>query len=450
MELVFVVGLAAAYSTLAVRRQLTFNTAGWDLGIFVQAIRNYAELRPPIVILKGPGFNLLGDHFHPILMLLAPFYAIAPSAITLLVAQALLFGLAAFPLVSWARKSLGRGPAMIVGLVYGSSFGIASAVGFDFHEIAFGVPLIAFSLSALGQQRLRAAAAWALPLVLVKEDLGLSVVAVIGVLIALRGARRLGITLAVVGAAATAIEMLVILPAVNASGGYDYWSKMSTHPVLEVLGTSAGEKLTTLALTLAVSGLVGLRSPMSLVALPTLAWRFASDDANYWGTAYHYSAILMPIMVAAMIDGLIRIRKRNRQSSRWIVPASLGAALLVAAALVPSHSFAQFATAKFWQPNPQTAAITRALSKIPDGATVSASDNLIPQLTSRASVTLFGLRPLASVRPQWIVVDPESTRHFAVSRAREQSDLLAAEAHGYRVAFSQNNITLLARTAGAG
>jgi membrane-associated phospholipid phosphatase len=255
----------------------------------------------------------------------------------------------------------------------------------------------------------------------------------------------LGITVAVVGAAATAIEMLVILPAVNASGGYDYWSKMSHHPVLEVLGSSAGEKLTTLALTLAVSGLVGLRSPMALIALPTLAWRFASDDANYWGTVYHYSAVLMPIMVAAMIDGLIRIRKRNRPSSRWIVPASLGTALLVAAALVPSHSFAQFATARFWQPNPQTAAITNALAKIPDGATVSASDNLIPQLTSRDSVTLFGLRPLASVRPQWIVVDPESTRHFVVTRAAERRDLLSAEANGYRVAFSQNDITLLAR-----
>jgi uncharacterized membrane protein len=189
---------------------------------------------------------------------------------------------------------------------------------------------------------------------------------------------------------------------------------------------------------------------MALIALPTLAWRFASDDANYWGTIYHYSAVLMPIMVAAMIDGLIRIRKRNRPSSRWIVPASLGAAMLVAASLVPSHSFAQFATAKFWQPNPQTAAITDALSKIPDGATVSASDNLIPQLTSRDSVTLFGLRPLASVNPQWIVVDPNSTRHFVVSRAREQSDLLAAEAHGYHRVFSRNDISLLARTAGAG
>ena len=79
---------------------------------------------------------------------------------------------------------------MTVGVIYGLSFGIASAVGFDFHEIAFAVPLLAFCLSALGQGRLGQgalgqgrlgqAAAWALPLVLVKEDLGVTAVAVIG------------------------------------------------------------------------------------------------------------------------------------------------------------------------------------------------------------------------------------------------------------------------------
>nr|WP_280921411.1 DUF2079 domain-containing protein [Streptomyces novaecaesareae] len=57
--------------------------------------------------------------------------------------------------------------------------------------MAFAVPLLAFSLTALGDGRPRAAAYWALPLLLVKEDLGLTV-AVIGLLIARRGHRRLG------------------------------------------------------------------------------------------------------------------------------------------------------------------------------------------------------------------------------------------------------------------
>ena len=82
--------------------------------------------------------------------------------------------------MTWARRSLGTSAAVTVGVIYGLSFGIASAVGFDFHEIAFAVPLLAFCLSALGQGRLGQAAAWALPLVLIKEDLGVTAVTLFG------------------------------------------------------------------------------------------------------------------------------------------------------------------------------------------------------------------------------------------------------------------------------
>lgn len=95
IPLVCVVILTAMYSALAIRRHLTFHSAGWDLGIFEQAVRNYAAFRPPIVILKGEGYNLLGDHFHPILVTLAPLYRLFPSPITLLVAQSVLLALGA-------------------------------------------------------------------------------------------------------------------------------------------------------------------------------------------------------------------------------------------------------------------------------------------------------------------------------------------------------------------
>jgi uncharacterized membrane protein len=447
LALGFVVVLTAVYSTLAVRRQITVQTGGYDLGIFEQAIRNYAALRPPIAVLKGQGFNLLGDHFHPILVALAPFYAVFSSPITLLVAQAFLFALAAWPLVNWARRSLGNSAAVAVGVIYGLSFGIASAVGFDFHEIAFAVPLLAFSLSALGQGRLGHAAAWALPLVLVKEDLGVTAVAVIGVLIAWRGTRRLGIVTAIIGVAATAIEMTVLLPWVNATGSYDYWSKFGDGRSLFAVITTLPElKLSTLLFTIAITGFAALFSPLALAAVPTLLWRFLSDDPNYWGTGYHYSAVLMPILVAAMIDALARWRARGGWRGRWGVRSALIVALAVTVALIPSHAFSQFFGAALWQSNPRISAIDEALAKIPDGATVSASDDIVPQLTSRATVTLFGLAPLNSWRPQWILADPHSTRHYQVSQADERFDLLQASVEGYAVVLSRDGITLLRNT----
>jgi uncharacterized membrane protein len=444
LALGFVVVLTAMYSTLAVRHQLDVRTGAYDLGIFDQAIRNYAAFRAPIVDIKGPGFNLLGDHFHPILMLLGPLYALIPSVMTLLVAQAFLFALAAAPLVNWAKRSLGTPTAAVVGIVYGLSYGIASAVGFDFHEIAFAVPLLAFSLSALGQGRLRAASAWAIPLVLCKEDLGVTAVAGIGVLIAWRGARRLGIITAVVGVAATVLEITVLLPFFSTNGTYAYWDKVAGGPSLfQVAFSHLDEKLLTLLVTFALTGLIALFSPIVLIALPTLAWRFVTNDANYWGTQFHYSAVLMPIVVAAMIDGLVRWRRRDTRLLKWASRVALVASLGVTAALIPSHAFIQFFQPWLWKGNPYIGTINAELAMIPNGATVSASDDIVPQLTDRTTVTVFGLRPLDVIRPQWILVDSHSTRHYRVSPQQEQLDLLYAESDGYRAVMDHSGITLL-------
>lgn len=444
LALGFVFALTALYSTLAIRLHLRFQTAAYDLGIFAQAVRGYAAFAPPIVDIKGPGFNLLGDHFHPILVTLVPFYAAFPTPVTLLVAQAFLFALGAAPLVGWARRALGLFPAVVVGCVYGLSFGLASAVGFDFHEIAFAVPLLAFSLSALGQGRLGPAAAWALPLVLVKEDLGVTVVAVVGGLIFLRGARRLGILTALAGVTASLLEVLVFLPLFNATGSYAYWGRLGSGPsVFEVAGMSLDQKATTLLLTLAITAFAAVLSPIALVAVPTLVWRFVSHDPYYWGTSFHYGAVLMPILVAAMIDTLVRWRARGTRRAESGIRVVLAVSAAVAVALIPGHAFGKFFDPALWQPNPHYAAISEALAKIPDGVTVSASDNLVPQLTARTTATVFGLAPLDSVRPAWVIVDPRSTRRYQVSRAEEQRDLAQARLDGYTVAFTRDQITVL-------
>ena len=63
--------------------------------------------RQPIVPIKGAGFNLLGDHFHPLLVVLAPFYAVFPSGLTLLVLQAALVAVSAFVITRLGVEKLG-------------------------------------------------------------------------------------------------------------------------------------------------------------------------------------------------------------------------------------------------------------------------------------------------------------------------------------------------------
>ena len=89
--------------------------------------------------------------------------------------------------------------AWVVAVSYGLAPGFGALIGFDFHEVALAVPLLAFSMAAMLRSDHRAAVLWALPLVLVKEDLGLTVAA-LGAVVFLRGSRRWGIVAIVVGA----------------------------------------------------------------------------------------------------------------------------------------------------------------------------------------------------------------------------------------------------------
>ena len=181
--------VAVAYSVLGVTRYLQLATQSWDLGIFTEYVKQFAHLHAPIVDIRGPGFNLLGDHFHPIVAVLAPFFRLAPTPVTLLIAQALLTALSVIPVYRAAGQLLSRGAAQAITAAYGLSWGLQQLANYDFHEIAFAVPLLAASLSALIRGRTRAAIWWALPLVLVKEDQGFTLAA-LGLIIAFSYRRR--------------------------------------------------------------------------------------------------------------------------------------------------------------------------------------------------------------------------------------------------------------------
>ncbi|MFB9776927.1 DUF2079 domain-containing protein [Brevibacterium otitidis] len=94
------------YTTLSVLMWRAQYAPSWDLGIFTQLLDQYAHGRAPIVDIKGPGYHLWGDHFHPILILLTPLYWIAPSGLTLMIAQAALFAASVWPISSLARERL--------------------------------------------------------------------------------------------------------------------------------------------------------------------------------------------------------------------------------------------------------------------------------------------------------------------------------------------------------
>ena len=303
----------------------------WDLAIFSELAKAYAHLQAPIVPIKGDGFNLLGDHFHPILILLGPIWRLFPTPLSLLVTQDLLLAVSAWPLTRLASRLTNQWVGGALGLVYVLSWGMQGAVAAQFHEIAFAMPMLAFASVAFVERRWVAVAVWSAPLVLVKEDMGLTVL-MIGVAVILtsvvpawyrtctvgdssadgaddarnrsRGL-RLGVGMIVGGVAAFLFSVLVFLPAFNINGVWDY-GLSSDKPASPDALTQKVKVVVMLVLT---SGVIGLTSPWLLVVLPTLAWRFLGSVDFYWvWDNWHYNVTLMPIALGALLDVVARYR----------------------------------------------------------------------------------------------------------------------------------------------
>jgi uncharacterized membrane protein len=419
----------AAYVPISVFRYLRLDPTSWDLGIFTEYVKQYAHLHAPVVDIRGAGFNLLGDHFHPIVALIAPFFRIFPSPITLLVAQALLAAVSVVPVSRAAADKLGTGAGRAIGAAYGFSWGLQQMVNYDFHEIAFAVPLLACSLSALVRGRTRAAVWWALPLVFVKEDQGFTLAA-IGLIMALAYKKpRAGLLVATWGLAWSFLEIIVIIPHFSPAHRYLYWADggaaspvgghFSVTGLFSQLAAGSSTKLPTLVLILLPTAFLALRSPLVLAALPSLALRFIGTNISYWGTDWHYNATVMPIVFIAAIDGMARIRAASRgglgragraENRPAAVLARHGAAgmLGIAAALAFQFPLSQLWTPQTYVIDQHVAAARTAMSKVPNGATVATDLDLLAPLATRTDT--FWLGNFATNPPtKYIVFDTQST-----------------------------------------
>ena len=422
-----------AYAVISLFRLLQLNPTSWDLGIYTEYVKQYAHLHAPIVDIRAPGFNLLGDHFQPLVAVLAPFFRVFPSSATLLVAQALLVAVSVFGVSQVAREKLGLGPSRAIAVAYGFSWGLQQVAKFDFHEIAFAVPLLAFSLSALARGRTRAAVCWALPLVFVKEDQGFTVAA-IGLYLVIAGlharvparggapgvtdidVRRIaaGQFLLVWGFAWSFLAIGVIIPHFNPAHHYDYWSDggilapgghLSVTGLVRQLVHAWPVKLETIAMLLLPVAFIALRSPLILMAVPSLLLRFMSTDSSFWGTYWHYNATLMPVIFVAAVDGLARIDLRGVRGLVLASTRRFGPALMVVIAVILAFEFPLSGLwhAQTYQISPHVAAAEAAMARVPDGATVLTTLDLLAPLAARTDTFWFGNS--GNPQTQYIVFD---------------------------------------------
>jgi uncharacterized membrane protein len=400
------VAYAAGFGALAALEHRAFETGRFDLGNMVQAVWSTAHGRPlEITDLGGNEINRLGAHVDPLLAVFAPVWWVWPSPTMLLVVQAVVLALGALPVYWLARKHLAsERTAALFGLAYLLYPPVQWLALDEFHPVALACPLLLYGVWYLDEDRVLAALPFLALAALTKEEIPL-VVAGLGVWYAISHRRAaVGAAIAVSGLVLTAFSLTVVMPHFRGGEAPEFYERYDavggslggvvrtafTDPVTLLEAVTQGRDLAyLLQLGLPLAGMF-LAAPLLLVAaLPELGANLLSDVATQTSIEFHYTAPIIPFLVAGTVFGVARF---PRLAPLPLITVAVGAVLIGPfreGELVPDRMSAHDEVA------------ARAVDVIPAGAPVSSTNGLGAHLSARRRVFSFPLVREA----RWVAVD---------------------------------------------
>jgi uncharacterized membrane protein len=266
----------------------------------------------------------------------------------------------------------------------------------------------------------------------------------------------------------------LIIPHFNPAHHYDYWSDggvlapgghLSVTGLVQQLVHAWPVKLETITMLLLPVAFIALRSPLILIAVPSLLLRFMSTDSSFWGTYWHYNATLMPVIFIAAVDGLARMGARSVADPPSVLGSArspgllrslrgpvlngarrFGPALMVVIAVILAF---QFPLSSLWHPqtyriSPHVAAAEAAMAKVPDGATVLATLDLLAPLAARTDTFWFGNS--GNPQTQYIVFDGLDSDYSPAIKNVPAFVAGFYPPHTYTQIFSSDHIYVFRRT----
>lgn len=405
---------------LGLSRHWGYQTAINDLGVFDQAA--WGTLHGQFLLNTGvfsQPINWLGVHFHPVVLLFVPLYAIAPCPEWFALAQALALSLAAWPIFLLASRILKSEPA---GLLWATAYLVnpflLNAAAWDFHPVALAVPFVASGFLAVERADSRLLLLSCLPLLLVQEHLGLTVAA-FGILWLLRcKSRAPGVLAVLLGTAHAALVFGLVMPAFSPTGGhpmlasdlgqlsrYGWLGTALNHPLwaIQKVMLSMGGIPYLALLLLPFLGLPLAGGASLLPALPDLAANLLSANAMPRSIFAYHSALIVPVLTAAAIHGGGRISLRFKgEISFFALIACLATGYLFAPLPLPG-------AANLWAPrqfvNRPDPALPEVLSLVGGSASLSVQGNVGAHFSRRREIYAY---PNMADKADYIVLQLES------------------------------------------
>lgn len=387
------------FGTLTWRQQSRFGTFGFDMGIYDQGIWLVSRWKEPFVTVRG--LNYFGHHVNLITLLFVPAYWLGAGPHFLYLVETIWLGLAAVPVYLLGRHYLHSAwMAVTIALAYLLHPAVQWINWWHFHPDALIILplLLAYWLALTGRWRWFAVAV--VVTLSAKEDAAMAVF-VLGLIVAWKHNRRVGLLTAGAGVVWFLVATRVVIPRANGGVGPFYedffpglgnslteiaWNAVRHPSRVWRLAIEESRLVYYLKLFAPVGFLAVLGAPGVLIGAPQLLVNVMAGHAGLHDIRYHYSAVIVAAIFIGVIEAIARLSRH-----RGVLPGALCAAVLLAAiganvAWSPSPVSTQYDSGIWAAASPQQADLERAIDLVPDDAGVSASYHLVPHLTQRERI----------------------------------------------------------------
>lgn len=450
------------------QRHWHFNSAGFDLGIQDQVVWNTAHGRWYQSSLEVS--NYLGDHFQPLMAVLALPYRIWPSAYVLLAFQTIVLALGAIPLYRLASRRLN---SPLIGLLFATLYLLYPSVGyinrFDFHWEATAIPLLIAAVDAADEERWKAMSLFLFLALFGKEDIGLTVSA-FGFWLAWRKRTWIGAAWGVAGLAYSLVALFVFIPAFRGipSDTLNRYGWLGDTPLqmVQTLILDPGSVASHLAQPQTAIFLLTLLGPVlfiplfssqSLVLLPAIGYNLLAQNHPPQQTIYfQYVAPLIPFVLTSTIYGAERLLTfapaRHSRLLRFSLLVTLFTFALWHVTAISNPLVDNERASSAWYRLPNEQAIRRGLDQIPAGSSLFTTNHYTPHLTHRQAIYAF-IFPEDAARIQEVDTLFFNLRDHRsvvakINCGRYQNFFQTAAEQNFGVIFNEEGVIVLQRQAG--